>query len=307
MNAPDKLRQTSPAQHGKTGGLPVATTRKRKWTLSAIWVVPIVAALVAGYLVLGHLQDYGPMITIRFKDASGVRTEQTDIQYRGMSIGQVNDIQLSTDRQYVLVRARLQRTAAGIARQGSEFWIVRLQNGSLANLGAAVGTVFSGPYIKVLPGSGPPVKEFVGLEQPPVVQERGALHIVLHASNVGSIRPGTPVMYRGVEVGAVQDFQFNSAATAVDIHATVRPQYAHLVHTNSHFRNVSGIRAHLGLFKGLRISVESLRTLVSGGIEFSSPKGPHVKPARNGMGFSLNAGLAGHNSDVHHIHPFRHG
>jgi paraquat-inducible protein B len=190
------------------------------------------------------------------------------------------------------VSVRLSRSAADIARQGSEFWIVRIQSGALANLGAAVGTVFSGPYIQVLPGSGAPTRQFVGLDEPPVVQERGALHIVLRAANVAAISVGTPVIYRGVQVGAVQNFQFNSAATAVEIHVLIRPQFARLVHSNSRFRTVGGINAHFGLFKGLQLNVPPLKTLVTGGIVFSTPESPKAAPARNGAAFDLDGGAA---------------
>jgi paraquat-inducible protein B len=154
------------------------------------------------------------------------------------------------------------------------------------------------PTSRVLPGTGPPKTEFSGLDQPPAVQERGALHIVLHAGNVDSIRPGTPLFYRGVEVGAVQDFKLNFAGTGVDVHAVVRPQYVRLVRANSRFWIVSGVNAHFGLFKGLQIDVQSLRTLVSGGIAFSTPEGAGAKPARNGMEFQLDAGAAAERSAV---------
>jgi paraquat-inducible protein B len=269
-----------------------------------IWVIPLVAALVAAYLMFGRFQEHGPMITIWFKDASGVSVQQTNVEYRGVPIGQVKGITLSEDRQHALVKVRLRRSAATMAREGSEFWIVRLQGGidSLANFGAAVGTVFSGPYIGVLPGTGPPKTEFVGLDKPPTVQERGALHVVLRTANVGSLRPGTPVLYRGVEVGDVQDFRLNTPATAVDIDVTVKPQYSSLVHSNSRFWNVSGANAHFGLLKGLQVNVQSLRSLIAGGIEFSTPVNPKASPARNGMVFQLNDGAAKGTSHDHRIH-----
>ena len=291
MSTPSPTPQESSGLH-EAAGLPAATVRKRTWPISPVWVVPLAAAAVATYLVFGRLHEYGPMIEIRFKDASGVRVGQTDIEYRGVPIGQVKGLRLSADQRSVLVSVRLSRPAADVAREGSDFWIVRLQNGGLANFGAAVGTVFSGPYIQVLPGSGPPKREFVGLDEPPVVPERGALRIVLRTGNVDSIAAGTPVVYRGVQVGAVQDLEVNAAATAVEIHVLIRAQFAHLVRSNSRFSNVGGISAHFGLFKGLQISVPPLKTLVVGGIALSTPEGPQAKPARNGMEFELNDGAA---------------
>ena len=103
---------------------------------------------------------------------------------------------------------------------------------------------------------------------------------------------GAPVLYRGFEVGDVQDSRLNTAATAVDIDVTIRPQYTKLVRSNSRFWNVSGANAHFGLFKGLQVNVQSLRSLVVGGIAFSTPENPKAGPAKNGMVFHLNGGTA---------------
>lgn len=283
-------------------GLPTARVRTRRKVFRVIWIIPFVAALLAAYLMYGRFQERGPLITIWFKDASGVSVQQTNIEYRGVPVGQVKGLTLSEDRQHALVKVRLRRSAATMARAGSQFWIVRLQGGieNLANFGAAVGTVFSGPYIAIRPGTGPPRTEFLGLDQPPPVQERGALRLVLRAARIGSLRPGTPVLYRGVEVGGVQDFRLKPGA--VDIDVTVKPQYAKLVRTNSRFWNVSGANAHFGLFKGLQINIQSLRSLISGGIAFSTPANPKASLARDGMVFQLNDGSAKGTPDDHRIH-----
>ena len=64
-----------------------------------------------------------------------------------------------------MVQARLRRSAASIARDGSVFWIVRPEVGPASISG--LRTVFAGPYIQALPGTGPPKTEFVGLDRPP--------------------------------------------------------------------------------------------------------------------------------------------
>ena len=59
---------------------PEANIRRRRWHVSVIWVVPVVAAIVAGYLVYGRLQELGPEITIKFKDGDGVKAGQTEVR-----------------------------------------------------------------------------------------------------------------------------------------------------------------------------------------------------------------------------------
>lgn len=263
--------------------LPKAKVRRRRWGVPVVWVVPVVAAIVAGYLV--YVQEFGAKITIKFKDGSGLKTGQTPIKYRGVPIGEVAAVELSENQQHVLVKARLRRSALSIAREGSVFWIVRPEVG-IANI-TGLGTVITGPHIEVLPGTGEAKSEFVGLESAPVALERKGLKIVLRSSRLGSLKPSSPVYYRGIEVGAVQDSQLGNNSTTVDIQVFVRQRYVNLVRNGSKFWNVSGVDVSFGLFRGVEINLESLRSLVAGGIAFATPNDPKGKAAKDGMVFRL--------------------
>jgi paraquat-inducible protein B len=265
--------------------LPKAKVRRRRWGVPVVWVVPVVAAIVAGYLVYDRVQEFGAKITIKFKDGSGLKTGQTPIKYRGVPIGEVAAVELSENQQHVLVKARLRRSALSIAREGSVFWIVRPEVG-IANI-TGLGTVITGPHIEVLPGTGEAKSEFVGLESAPVALERKGLKIVLRSSRLGSLKPSSPVYYRGIEVGAVQDSQLGNNSTTVDIQVFVRQRYVNLVRNGSKFWNVSGVDVSFGLFRGVEINLESLRSLVAGGIAFATPNDPKGKAAKDGMVFRL--------------------
>lgn len=267
--------------------LPQARVRKNKWNFPAIWIVPLLAAIVAGYLVMERVHDYGTVITIRFKDASGIKTAQTQIKYRGISIGEVTDVELSEDQRQVLVKARLHRSGASLAREGASFWIVRpeVAGGNFTGF----GTVISGPEIGVLPGSGKARSEFVGLESPPVIPERDVLKIVLLSDSVNSLRSGAPVYYRGVQVGAVHDIRLGKNAKSAEIHAYIKRGYANLVREDSVFWNASGVDINFGLLRGLEINMESLRALVVGGVAFATPDVPRAAHSRHEMQFRLYA------------------
>lgn len=275
-----------PQTHGEVAEeLPKAKVKRRRWNFPVVWVVPVVAAVVAGYLVYGRVHEFGPKIVIMFKDGSGLKAGQTPIKYRGVPIGEVTAVELSEDQQHALVMARLRRSAGSIAREGSAFWIVRPEVG-LGNI-TGLGTVITGPQIEVLPGTGEAKSEFVGLESPPVVLERQGLKIVLRSSRLGSLKPSSPVYYRGIEVGAVQDSRLSANATTVDIHVIIKQRYANLVRSGSRFWSVSGADVSAGLFRGVEIKVESLRSLVAGGIAFATPNDRKAKPAKDGMVFPL--------------------
>jgi paraquat-inducible protein B len=267
------------------GELPKAKVQKTRSNFSVVWVVPVIAAIVAGYLLYGRFQQVGPKITIRFRDGSGLKTGQTPIKYRGVQIGQVGAVELTPDHQFVLVKARLQRSAASIAKQGAVFWVVRPEVG-IGNI-TGLSTVITGPEINVLPGNGEAQSEFVGLENAPVALEEKGLKLTIISNRLGSLRPGSPVYYRGVEVGTIQRSDLTSDAAAVAIEVLIRQNYAKLVRRNSKFWNVSGLDVNVGLFRGLEVNMESLRSLATGGIAFATPDDPKDPPAKNGTSFLL--------------------
>ncbi len=274
-----------PGDPETAGALPRAKVRGKRWNFPVVWVVPLVAAIVAGYLVYHRAREYGPEITITFKDASGLKARETPINYRGVLLGEVTGLELGADRQHVVVKARLRRQAAAIARDGTAFWIVRPEVG-IGNI-TGLGTVITGPQIEASPGAGKPRTDFVGLDNPPVPSERQGFKVVLVAGHLGSLKAGSPVYYRGVEVGAVQRAELGADATTVHIHVVIGRHFAHLVRGGTKFWSASGIDMRLGLFRGLEVNVESLRTLIAGGIAFATPDDPKDGPARDGAVYPL--------------------
>jgi paraquat-inducible protein B len=258
--------------------LPRARIRRRR-LFRLVWVIPVLALAVAVYLVWQQMRAIGPQIAIRFNDAAGVRVGQTPVNYRGVQIGEVVGIELSEDRKRAVVKARLQRSAAPIATEGALFWIVRPQIG--LNQVTGLSTVLSGPEIHVLPGkSEQRATQFDGLEGAPVGVDATGLRIVLRAERPKGVRVGTPVNYRGVEVGAVERIALAPNSASADIHILVRSRYARLVRAGSAFWNASGVSASGGILKGIELEIESLRTLYTGAIEFATPseKAARVKP-----------------------------
>ena len=258
--------------------LPRARVRRRSFWLHFMWIIPLVAAAVAGWLIYERMRAYGPEITIQFRDGAGLRVGQTPIKYRGVQVGEVTGVQLTSDRQNVLVKARMQQTAAGLASDGAVFWIVRPQVG-WGNI-TGLNTVISGPEIQVLEGKGTErVSHFTGVENAPVAMGAPGVKVVLKAERPVSLRPDSPIYYRGVQVGVVQQIDLARDASAADISIVVWQRFAGLVRSGSAFWNVSGVDVKGGLFKGVQIEIESLRALAAGGIEFASPeKSPAAKP-----------------------------
>ena len=262
--------------------IPRARIRRRR-LVRLVWVVPLIAVAVAAWLVYRRIQDLGPEVRVTFDDATGLRIGQTPLRYRGVQIGEVSDVKLSGDEKQAVVKIRVKREEARIAREGSRFWIVRPR----ASWGSFTGltTVLTGPEIQVIPGKPDAAQkhEFVGLDSPPASVE-GGLHVVLRAERP-KMRADAPVYYRGVEVGTVQKLDLAPNALSADVHVIIYPRFAALVREGSTFWDVSGLNLKGGIFKGMQVEFESLRSFVTGGIEFATP--PGTKRAKPGTVFFL--------------------
>lgn len=255
----------------------------RRFRLSYIWIVPLIAAAVGGYLFYKAEIDVGPTITITFEDGTNV-ARGAKLVYRGVEVGVVETVALDQSLGHVNVRARLHRSAAGLAREGSQFWIVepRVSVDQITGL----GTLLSGSYIQVAPGGGAEARHFVGMATPPVVREgEQVLALVLEADNASLLEIGDAVAYRGVQVGAITSISLPEEGPRIRIDVAIEGAHAGLVRANSIFWRASGIHADLSLLDP-RVDISSLDSLIRGGIAFATPQ-PEGDPATAGTVFEL--------------------
>jgi len=125
-------------------GLPKAQIEKCRFSWLP-WLVPIAAGLLCDWYVGHDIIFAGPTITIIFQNADGLQAENSLLQYRGVSIGEVETLKLAQDRQRVAVTVQIDPSAASIAQQGSVFWIVRpeLKLGSVSGRGQSFRVITS--------------------------------------------------------------------------------------------------------------------------------------------------------------------
>ncbi len=265
--------------------LPRPKIRKMRWPFPLIWLVPLCAAAGAGYYYHLYHQENATEITVKFKDVSGLKPTQTPVAVHGVEIGKVTSIELAEDLQQPLVHIALQRRYAAVAREGALFWVVQpdFSNGNISGL----STIVSGPYIEAVPGVGAAESQFVGLEKPPISLGEGLI-LILHSDHLEHLQPDSPILYRGVQVGGVQDTHLAPDATHVNITVVIWERFARLVTNKSQFWSVSGADVKGGIFSGISVKLDSLRTLVSGGIAFATPEDGANLPARDGANFTVH-------------------
>jgi paraquat-inducible protein B len=249
---------------------PRARLRPRGW-FGWVWVVPLGAAAVLLWLAWRALADRGPAITISFKNAEGLQVGQTKIQHRNVDLGTVDSLELTADMSRVIVHARMTRAAADHLTTNTRFAIIapHVGVGGISGL----STIVSGSYIEMYPGSpGTEQRQFVGLEAPPVLPpDTPGRAFTLLAGDLGSLTRGSPISYRGIIVGEVEDYTLEPGNKGVRVAAFVRAPYEGLVHRETRFWNAGGVDLTLGS-QGIRIRANSWEQLLSGGVAFETPE-----------------------------------
>lgn len=263
---------------------PVVVRHRR--SLPLIWVVPLVALIVGGWLIARNSRARGPEITIRFQNGAGIEAGRTILEHKGVAVGSVESVQLDAKLDSVLVKVRLAKNAANLARADSEFWLVRPEIGFSGIKG--LDTLFTGARLKVRPGTGgEPATEFVALRRAPLLESSGrGRSFVLRADRLGALTSGAPVFFREIKVGFVEAHRLTPEADGVLVRIRIRTPYDRLIRTDTRFWNSGGVSVKVGLL-GAEIRSNSLESLITGGVAFATPETPEGAPASEGTEFLL--------------------
>ena len=165
----------------------------------------------------------------------------------------------------VIVKATLDKTLEGHLSENSSFWIVtpRFAGGTVSGL----DTLLSGVYIGMEPGDkGAPQREFVGLENPPLISsDTPGRHFVVTAGSLGSLDLGSPIYYRQLKAGQVENFKLTPDGKSVRLRIFINAPYDKYVYEHTRFWNASGISASLTA-EGIKVTTESIIALLVGGV-----------------------------------------
>lgn len=247
----------------------VVIQSKRRFSI--VWIVPLVALAIGGWLAFKAISEKGPTITITFSSADGLEAGKTKIKFKDVEIGQVESIMLNEDASKVVATAKMIKGSEPYLTDQTKFWVVRprISGGSVSGL----GTVLSGAYIGIDSSrTGSPAHAFTGLEVPPVVTVgQPGRHFILQADTLGSLDIGSPVYYRQIQVGQVVSYSFDQTGKAVDIKIFIEAPHHTKVTDSTRFWNASGFDVSLNA-QGLKVDTQSMISILSGGIAFDVPK-----------------------------------
>jgi paraquat-inducible protein B len=246
------------------------TQAAQRWSM--VWVVPILAVLIGGWLLIKNLGSSGQEIRIRFETADGIAAGKTELKCRSVTVGKVSRIELSDDLKSVLVYCDLNKGSEHLLRHGTRFWVVKPRV-TAADV-SGLETLFTGAYIELDPGNGERAgNNWDGLETPPATSRAiPGRRLTLVSDEARSLVIGSPVYYRGFEVGRVESRYLDLENRRIQYEAFIDEKYQNLVTRNTRFWNTSGVDISAGV-DGFKIRTPSFQSMVSGGVSFAVPDG----------------------------------
>ena len=276
--------QTNPSPNTPDAATPVI---KQGRTFSIVWLVPLIALGIGGWLAYKAITEKGPIITISFENADGIEAGKTKIKFKDVEVGVVESIDIKKDLSGVNLKVEMKKNAKPFLTENTKFWVVRAR--IAADEISGLGTLLGGVYIGTEPSQeGKPTDTYVGLEKPPIItSEMQGKHYYLTSDRLGSLESGSPIYFRQIKVGRVVDYTLDQESGSVKVHIFILSPYDQFVREHTLFWFASGLDLQLTA-DGLRIDTESMVSLLIGGIAFSTLSEHVIEPeAKEFAEFSL--------------------
>ena len=253
-----------------TAGPPTAEPIiKQRRSVSIVWLVPIVALIIGGWLAYKAITEKGPKITIRLATADGLEAGKTKVKYKSVDVGVVEAIEIGENLSQVVLRVQLNKGADSYLTDQTKFWVVRARIS--ASEVSGLSTLLGGAYIGVEPSDkGKPQRDFIGLETVPLVTSASkGKRFQLVAPRLGSLNPGSPIYFRQVRVGQVIDYRLEEKGENVNVNIFIESPYDQFVRESTRFWLASGLDMQLTA-NGIRVDTDSVVSLMIGGLAFGT-------------------------------------
>ncbi len=241
-----------------------------KRSISLVWIVPVVALLAVLFIAFRAYSDRGPLIEISFENAAGVKADTTELRYRDVRVGLVEDVAFTDGLDRVLVSVRVDKDVAPFIDENAKFWVVRPQVSAQGVSG--LNTVLSGVYIEGFwdTEAGEREDRFAGLADAPLERQgQEGLRLTFRAAGRASLMEDTPILYRGVTVGRVGQPSITEDGGSAQAEAVIFEPHGRLISSSTRFWDASGFSLSLGP-GGAALDFSSVASLVSGGVTFET-------------------------------------
>ncbi|APE41999.1 paraquat-inducible protein B [Sulfitobacter alexandrii] len=237
---------------------------------SFVWILPVLALVVALGVAWQSYNSRGPLIVVEFENGAGIKAGETELRYRDITVGTVEEVGFTEGLGKVLASIRVAKDVAPYIDSGAVFWIVQPEVTAQGITG--LSTVLSGVHIE---GSwddqiGSAMERFTGASEPPLIRSgRGGLEIAFRTVANGQLTDNAPILFKGIEVGRVGRAKIAPRGNFAIVEALIFEEHRTLINENTRFWDASGFTVNIGP-AGAEIDFSSLATLVGGGITFDT-------------------------------------
>ncbi|EEB84207.1 MlaD family protein [Roseobacter sp. GAI101] len=237
---------------------------------SFVWIIPILALFAALSVAWSSYNARGPEIYVEFDKGAGIKAGETELRYRDVTVGRVEEVGFSEGLGKVVATIRVDKDVAPFIDNSAAFWVVQPEVTAQGITG--LSTVLSGVYIE---GSwnaevGTFADRFVGSDAAPLIRPgQSGLQIAFRTVGNGQLTDDAPILYRGIEVGRVGKAQISPGGNFAIVEALIYEEHRNLVNSSTRFWDTSGFSLSIGP-GGAEVDFESIATLVGGGITFDT-------------------------------------
>ncbi|WP_295042379.1 MlaD family protein [uncultured Paracoccus sp.] len=238
--------------------------------INVIWLVPIIALAVTLGIAWNAYNGRGVVIEVEFADATGVTPGETALRFREITVGQVESVSFTSDLSRVAVKIRVDKDVAPYIDAEAQFWIVRPQVSAQGV--TRLDTVLTGSFIEGYWDANVTAQQdhFVGLERAPLIRvDTPGTQVTLSMENADGISEGAPVLYRGVQVGRMENLRLSESEDQVIADAFIEAPHDRRLTTSTVFWDTSGFSLSLGA-SGVSFNVNSLSSVLQGGVAFDT-------------------------------------
>ncbi|MEM6407788.1 MAG: MlaD family protein [Pseudomonadota bacterium] len=238
--------------------------------VSIVWVIPLIALAVALGVAWQSYSNQGPVITITFENGTGIKADETQLKYRDITVGVVEDVGFTDGLASVEVTVSVDKDIAPFIDQSASFWVVRPEVSTRGITG--LSTVLSGVFIEGVWDAeiGNTATRFRGLEEAPLFRpSEPGLQLALKATANGQLTENAPIFFHGIEVGRIGRARISPRTNFAIAEAIIYEPHDRLITESTRFWDTSGFSVSIGA-SGAEIDFTSLATLISGGVSFDT-------------------------------------
>ncbi len=209
-------------------------------------------------------------LTLFFDDVEGLKTEFSKIVYKGVTIGKVTNIFL-TSKNKVGVKVQIFKDFDKFSRKGTIFYLKKpeISLSEIKNIGSAILPIDIGIIQSSIKSASNSFKGYNSFADIKKREEGKILKVISYYPT--SVNSGAPIYYKNVEIGKVNKIDLSFDGSKVLLDCLIYNKYSHLVRVDSNFYDISGFKFKFSIFGDSKIETNTFTSILKGGLMVVTP------------------------------------